>query len=78
MSTGQNTSGQPDKQSYPNAPGKNWWKFLLPLVMLLAVLGTLLVANNASAGVPTKQNLELSHLTKQDRRLRSISRDETG
>src|SRR6476661_3668858 len=58
MSTGPNTSGQSDTQGYPNAPGKNWWKFLLPLVMLLAVLGTLLVANNASAGVPTKQNLD--------------------
>src|SRR5690242_13316299 len=58
MSTGPNTSGQSDKQSYPNAPGKSWWKFILPLVMLLAVLGTLLVANNASAGVPTKQNLD--------------------
>src|SRR6476661_6745079 len=58
MSTGPNTSGQSDTQGYPNAPGKNWWKFILPLVMLLAVLGTLLVANNASAGVPTKQNLD--------------------
>ena len=55
MSTGPTTSGQSDKQSYPNAPGKNWWKYILPLVMLLAVLGTLLVANNASAGIPTKQ-----------------------
>ena len=53
MSIGQNTSGQLDKQPTPTATSKGWWKFILPLVLMLAVLGTLLVANNASAGVVT-------------------------
>ncbi|HST03873.1 MAG TPA: S-layer homology domain-containing protein [Chloroflexia bacterium] len=56
MSTGPNLSGQSDKQLYPKSPGKGWWKFILPLVLMLAVLGTLLVANNASAGIPTNQS----------------------
>src|SRR5689334_14632682 len=53
MSIGQNTSGQPDQQPTSNHAGKGWWKFILPLVLVLAVLGTLMVANNASAGVVT-------------------------
>src|SRR6476620_368077 len=53
MLVGQNTSGQLDKPPISNPTSKGWWKFILPLVLMLAVLGTLLVANNASAGVVT-------------------------
>lgn len=53
MSIGQNTSGQLDKPLTSNPTGKGWWKYILPLVLMLAVLGTLMVANNASAGVVT-------------------------
>ena len=67
MSIQRNTNGQrDDKRSYPDSPGKGWWKFILPLVLMLAVLGTLMVANNASAGVPTsRQGIGLSRLTRQ-------------
>ena len=64
MSIGQNTSGQLDERSTSAATSKGWWKFILPLVLMLAVAGTLLVANNASAGVPTSQQ-NLNSVTSQ-------------
>src|SRR5689334_3825970 len=48
MSTGQNTSGQPDKQPYPNSPGRIWRA--IPFMLILMVM--LITGGVAFAGLP--------------------------